>query len=81
MGLIHHHGHQEKKPFHAPFKLIKSLDAIRDTYHFLTHDGRYDRYRKHMETAHPDLEPLSFEDFYLEEQNRKWNSGGVMACC
>lgn len=71
------HGHFLEKPF----QLIKQAGAILDVYKNLSVEGTYQRYLDHYRSTHPDLEPLTFEQFYKAEQDRKWNSGGIMACC
>lgn len=42
--------------------------------------GAYKRYCEHHRAHHPDAEPLTYEAFYLQEQQRRW-SGGPRRCC
>jgi uncharacterized short protein YbdD (DUF466 family) len=59
--------------------LIKCASGIRDVFDFLSNDGAYNRYLEHHKTAHPHLEILTFEEFFKEEQSRRW--GGIYRCC
>jgi len=45
----------------------------------LASDDAYERYLAHHRQAHADAAPLSRREFYLGEQQRKWN--GVSRCC
>lgn len=42
--------------------------------------GAYRRYVAHLAHHHPEEAPLSYEAFYLQEQQRRWN-GGPRRCC
>jgi uncharacterized short protein YbdD (DUF466 family) len=43
-------------------------------------DDAYERYVAHLRKHHPDLPPPSAADFYVLEQERRWN-GGPDRCC
>ena len=45
----------------------------------LATDDAYERYLAHHAQAHAGSAPLSRQDFYLGEQQRKWT--GVSRCC
>jgi uncharacterized short protein YbdD (DUF466 family) len=40
----------------------------------------YDTYVQHMRTVHPDREPMTYEAFFRERQDARYN-GGVGKCC
>jgi uncharacterized short protein YbdD (DUF466 family) len=45
----------------------------------LATDDAYERYLAHHGRAHADAAPMSRQEFYLGEQQRKWT--GVSRCC
>ncbi len=45
----------------------------------LVGDDAYERYLLHHARHHPERAPMSAQDFYLSEQQRKWT--GVSRCC
>ncbi len=45
----------------------------------LAGDDAYERYLAHHAGVHSDESPLSRQDFFKREQERKWN--GVRRCC
>lgn len=42
-------------------------------------DDAYERYLKHYAQHHPNETPLSHQEFFKQEQDRKWNS--IKRCC
>jgi uncharacterized short protein YbdD (DUF466 family) len=40
----------------------------------------YDTYVQHMRTVHPDRTPMTYEEFFRERQDARYN-GGVGKCC
>ena len=42
-------------------------------------DDAYERYLEHLRVAHPERQPPSAREFYVDEQKRRW--GGVNRCC
>jgi len=46
----------------------------------LSGDDAYERYLAHLKRHHPEAKPLSRRNFYLSEQQRRWN-GGPNRCC
>jgi uncharacterized short protein YbdD (DUF466 family) len=42
-------------------------------------DDAYERYLKHHAQHHPHETPLNRQDFFKQEQDRKWNS--IKRCC
>ncbi len=42
-------------------------------------DDAYERYLKHHSQQHPNETPLTRQDFFKQEQDRKWNS--IKRCC
>ncbi|MEY3220049.1 MAG: hypothetical protein RIT27_1406 [Pseudomonadota bacterium] len=45
----------------------------------LSGDDAYERYLKHHAEHHPTAPLLSCEEFFKQEQERKWN--GIKRCC
>jgi uncharacterized short protein YbdD (DUF466 family) len=45
----------------------------------LATDDAYERYLRHHRCAHAMEVPMDRRDFYLQEQQRKWN--GIKRCC
>jgi uncharacterized short protein YbdD (DUF466 family) len=46
----------------------------------LSGDDAYERYVAHLRSHHPDEAPPSAADFYVLEQERRWNSGPGRCC-
>jgi hypothetical protein len=44
-----------------------------------TREDAYERYVQHHAAHHRDTKPLSRREFYLREQQRKWE--GITRCC
>lgn len=45
----------------------------------VTGDDAYERYLQHCEIFHPNDAPLSRQDYFKQEQSRKWD--GIRRCC
>jgi uncharacterized short protein YbdD (DUF466 family) len=45
----------------------------------LATDDAYERYLEHHRRAHADRPPLTRREFYVRQQQAKWN--GVQRCC
>lgn len=45
----------------------------------LSDDDAYERYLAHHRAEHPDCVALSRREFFIAEQQRKWN--GIKRCC
>ncbi|MBL0387335.1 YbdD/YjiX family protein [Tumebacillus sp. ITR2] len=41
----------------------------------------YEKYLEHHNATHPDQEPLSERDFYLQRLKERYDSGEVTRCC
>lgn len=41
----------------------------------------YDTYVAHMKNTHPDQEAMTYEAFFENRMNAKFNGGGMKACC
>jgi uncharacterized short protein YbdD (DUF466 family) len=63
----------------ATSRLLTLPRAIWSFVRALSCDNAYDSYVQHHRAAHPELIPLSRREFYLREQQRKWD--GVSRCC
>jgi uncharacterized short protein YbdD (DUF466 family) len=53
--------------------------ALRSWLSWLNGDTAYARYREHAQKVHPDVPPLSQDEFFRRETERRWN--GVRRCC
>ncbi|HEY6927199.1 MAG TPA: YbdD/YjiX family protein [Steroidobacteraceae bacterium] len=42
-------------------------------------DDAYERYLAHHATSHPEQQPMSRKDFFIQRQERKWT--GTTRCC
>ena len=61
------------------FTFARPFAALWSVIRALTRDDAYDRYLAHHAAHHRDAEMLSRREFYLREQQRKWN--GITRCC
>lgn len=41
----------------------------------------YDTYVAHMQKTHPDQEAMTYQAFFDNRMNAKFNGGGMKACC
>lgn len=41
----------------------------------------YDTYLAHMQATHPDQTAMTYEAFFENRMNAKFNGGGMKACC
>lgn len=56
--------------------------VLLETWKYLRHvsgDDAYERYLQHCAEHHPDVEPLSRQEYFKREQSRKWE--GIRRCC
>lgn len=60
-------------------RLLRLPRAIWCFVRALSCDNAYESYVQHQRAAHPELAPLSRREFYLREQQRKWD--GISRCC
>jgi uncharacterized short protein YbdD (DUF466 family) len=60
-------------------RLLMLPRAIWSFVRALSCDNAYETYLHHHRSVHPDRTPLSRREFYLREQQRKWN--GISRCC
>ena len=60
-------------------QLIDALQAAWRTLRQLAGDDAYERYCDHLRLNHPDEHPLSRREFYIRNQQAKWN--GIKRCC
>lgn len=60
-------------------KILTGVDEIHKIYNQLGVDGAYERYITHHDKFHPELEALTFENFYRLHIENKWN--GITRCC
>jgi len=61
------------------FTFARPFAALWGVIRALTRDDAYEQYLAHHATHHGDAEVLSRREFYLREQQRKWN--GITRCC
>jgi uncharacterized short protein YbdD (DUF466 family) len=55
--------------------LKKLWDFMRE----VTGDDAYERYLQRHHQTHPDVPPLTEQEFFASEQERKWS--GINRCC
>lgn len=55
--------------------LLRGWHALRE----LSGDNAYELYLKHHASCHTDTPALSRKDFFLRQQQQKWN--GIKRCC
>jgi len=41
----------------------------------------YEKYLEHHRATHPDQEPMSEKEFYVQRLKDRYESGGVTRCC
>lgn len=41
----------------------------------------YDNYVSHMKLAHPDRQPMSYNEFFRERQEARYGGKGGFKCC
>jgi uncharacterized short protein YbdD (DUF466 family) len=41
----------------------------------------YEKYLEHHRIAHPDQEPMTEKEFYLQRLKDRYESGGTTRCC
>ncbi len=41
----------------------------------------YDNYVQHVRLTHPELEPMTYEEFFRERQDARYGAKGGMKCC
>lgn len=61
------------------FTFAERLGQLWRVIRALTRDDAYERYLLHQAAHHGHAKPLSRREFYLREQQRKWN--GITRCC
>ncbi|MEO8038543.1 MAG: YbdD/YjiX family protein [Betaproteobacteria bacterium] len=66
-------------PLGLPGNLRDDLARLWDFVREVSGDDAYERYlARHVQT-HPELPPLSRQEFFAAEQDRKWD--GITRCC
>lgn len=66
-------------PLGLPGNLREDLQKLWEFVREVSGDDAYERYLKRHSKVHPDLEPMTRQQFFRAEQDRKWD--GVTRCC
>jgi uncharacterized short protein YbdD (DUF466 family) len=61
--------------------IAKASKYIGDTARLMVGVPDYDTYVQHMHTAHPDQPVMSYEEFFRERQNARYDSSKAGRCC
>ncbi len=54
---------------------------VADTARLMCGVPDYDTYVAHVKKTHPDQEAMTYEAFFENRMNAKFNGGGMKACC
>lgn len=59
--------------------LKRKLEIFWKFFQDLIGESDYERYLEHYLSEHPGKQPLTKQEFYMQETERKWNN--IRKCC